>query len=466
MNPPSTTPRRWARAMALFAGLFIGCAAGAINAESISTQPAGLEQLNEARELIRIGRYDDATPLLQTAVRQAAPDSLDAAVALNELGRLDRLTAKYDEAEVFDRKAVEIETKLSGPDDPALATTEENLGELDNIRDRFDRAKQELGRAMEIRTKAFGEDNALTAESMSNLGVVELCLCNIDEGEKLCRRAVEIQNHTLKADDPDRAVGWDNLANVLEFRSNFVESERLFKRSLELRTRVLGDDHPDVGQSFDNLGGLYMAWNQPALARRHFKLAEFVRENSLGADHPDTMESLAMLGQEQEPEPQIYPPEQTSEKLERALEVEMKVLGPGHWTTQAVQAALAFSYIQQHRNPEAGKLLTAALNASRQASGEAHFNTASLECEFADYYTAMDQNREAAEQLYQQSLATTEKLYGSDDRATGIVLKSYAELLRKLNRNDEADKMEARSKAIEDADKLKNPFVQLRGPGL
>ena len=64
-----------------------------------------------------------------------------------------------------------------------------------------------------------------------------------------------------------------------------------------------------------------------------------------------------------------------------------------------------------------------------------------------------------AKPLYERSLAMDEKILGPEHPALAESLKNYAELLRKMGRDDEAAKMEARALATR---KPKSPPVRAR----
>lgn len=57
---------------------------------------------------------------------------------------------------------------------------------------------------------------------------------------------------------------------------------------------------------------------------------------------------------------------------------------------------------------------------------------------------------EEAESLYRKSLAITEKALGRDSFSLISPLTNYASLLRQLQRNEEADALEARVKALQE----------------
>jgi tetratricopeptide (TPR) repeat protein len=134
-------------------GLILGMSA-AILADDATTQPAWKQELATGRVAERKGQYSDAETALKAAVAAAPEGTLDAAECLNELGKLYRLTAQYDQADQLDHQALDLRTKLAGESDPLAAVTLENLGELDTIRGKYDAADHELRRALEIRKAA------------------------------------------------------------------------------------------------------------------------------------------------------------------------------------------------------------------------------------------------------------------------------------------------------------------------
>ncbi len=86
------------------------------------------------------------------------------------------------------------------------------------------------------------------------------------------------------------------------------------------------------------------------------------------------------------------------------------------------------------------------LEATEQAAGREH-----LVALFLDHLGNLhrDQGRYAeAEPLYQRSLAINEKALGPEHPDVARTLENYAALLRLTARADEAERMEARAKAI------------------
>jgi tetratricopeptide (TPR) repeat protein len=77
--------------------------------------------------------------------------------------------------------------------------------------------------------------------------------------------------------------------------------------------------------------------------------------------------------------------------------------------------------------------------------GREHPDTATTQHELARLYQAQGKYSEA-EELYKQVLVTFEKMLGREHPDTIISIKSYASLLCEMNRPAEAEALEARIK--------------------
>ena len=69
-------------------------------------------------------------------------------------------------------------------------------------------------------------------------------------------------------------------------------------------------------------------------------------------------------------------------------------------------------------------------------------------------------NYAEAEPLYKRSLAIWEKNLGPEHPKVATSLENYADLLRKMDRGAEAEKMEARAKAIHAKQAQENPLTK------
>ena len=99
------------------------------------SESAEAERLQaQVNQLYEQGQYAEAIPIAQRvlALRQqfSGADTLEVAVALNNLAELYRVQGRYDEAEPYFQGAIAILRKVLPPGDPGLATALNNLALL------------------------------------------------------------------------------------------------------------------------------------------------------------------------------------------------------------------------------------------------------------------------------------------------------------------------------------------------
>ena len=84
-----------------------------------------MEAYNQFSELYAQGRYQEAVPFAEKAVRlnkqEIGPDHPTTATLLNDLANLYHAQGRYAEAEPLYQRAVAIREKSLGPDHPDVA---------------------------------------------------------------------------------------------------------------------------------------------------------------------------------------------------------------------------------------------------------------------------------------------------------------------------------------------------------
>ena len=199
----------------------------------------------------------------------------------------------------------------------------------------------------------------------------------------------------------------NNEAGMEAYRQgNYAEAERQWLSALQ-EAENFGPEDPRLATSLNNLGELYRAQGKYAEAEPLSRRALAIDEKALGSEHPDVatdLNNLALLSYNQGK----YAEAETLNQ--RALAIREKALGPEHPNVATSLNNLALLYYTQGKYAE-------------------------------------------AEPLYQQSLAIWEKALGPEHPDVAKILKNYAEILRNMNRETEAARMEARAETI----RAKNP---------
>lgn len=273
------------------------------------------------------------------------------------------------------------------------------------------------------------------------------------EAEPLHQQALRIREQALGPDHPDVAQSLNNLARIYDTLGQYAQAEPLYQRALAIRERTLGPDHPDVAQSLNNLALLYLALGQHKQARPLFERALAIDERVLGPTHPDIatdLNNLALLYYSQAEYAKAEP------LFKRALSIDERVLGHEHPDVATDLINLASLYEKRQRFNDAEALFQRALSIKRQTLNEEHPDVATSINNLAHLY--YEQGAYArAEPLFQQALAIFEKTLEPAHPNVAIVLDQYAQLLRKLNRAEEALKLEERARTIQVKHAQENP---------
>ncbi len=390
------------------------------------------------QSLYQQGKYSTAVDKFQEVIALRKDDS----DVLNWLGLSLHQGGRYAEAELAYQHALVINEKTSGKEHPDTATSLNNLAGLYNSQGRYAEAEPLVKRALAIREKTLGKEYAGTARSLNNLAAIYYSQGRYAEAEPLFKRALAIHEKLL-GEDPETALSLNNLAGLYSLQGRYAEAEPLFKRALDIYEKVLGKEHPFTANSLNNLAGLYYSQGRYAEAEPLFKRALEINETTLGKQHPKTAISLNNLAD-------IYTSQgryaEAEPLFKRVIEIFQKTLGEEHPDTATSLNNLSRIYYLQGRYAEAEPLVRHALAIREKVLGK-HPDTANSLNNVAKLCYSLGRYSEA-EPLYQRSLIMFEETLGKEHPILVATLENYAALLRKMNRADEAAKLEARARQI------------------
>ena len=171
-------------------------------------------------------------------------------------GLLLRDLGKFEKAENFLRKAIEIKPDLSSTNSN-LAAILRNLGKLEE-------AENFLRKAIEIKPDF--------AMAYSNLGNVLRDLGKLEKAENFLRKAIKI--------DPKLSIAYFNLGNVLRDLGKLEEAEKILRKAIEIKPDFV-KAYLNLGNTLKDLGKLEEAENflrkaitlNPNFARAYFSLS-------------------------------------------------------------------------------------------------------------------------------------------------------------------------------------------------
>ena len=209
---------------------------------------------------------------------------------------------RYDEAEPFARKVVELGAEKFGPDHPATAVIIDNLATLYQHQGKYAEAEPVFKRALAIREKALGAEHPDVGQSLNYLALLYQAQGKDAEAEPLYHRSLAIREKALGPEHPQVAIGLNNLAFLYHAQGKYAEAEPLFKRALAIWEKAHGPEHPNVAASLNNLAELYRGQGKYAEAEPLYHRSLAIREKALGPKHPSVAQSrnnLAALYRDQ-----------------------------------------------------------------------------------------------------------------------------------------------------------------------
>ena len=182
------------RSVRLFIVVLCICVLGAGSGWGEVTPQEEARRLNQqAVELYQAGRYPEALPLQQRALKiyekALGPDHPDIASSLNNLGGLYKVMGAYDQALPLYRRALKVREKALGPDHPDTAISLNNLALLYQVMGADDQALPLYQRGLQIIEKSLGPEHPHAVVAISNLGSLYLARKDYPTAEAYFRRA-------------------------------------------------------------------------------------------------------------------------------------------------------------------------------------------------------------------------------------------------------------------------------------
>jgi len=285
----------------------------------------------ESLELQRAGNYNEALPLLESALRVRerilGPEHPEVATALNSLGVIYWRKGEPAKAERLYRQALAIREAALGPEHPMVAASINNLGIL--YMDRGEQAESEtlFRRALSIWEKALGPEHLKVATGLNNLAACYQGKGDNAQAEPLYQRALAIHEKASGRDAPEVARVLANLANLYQDRGDYVQPISLYQRALAIWEKQVGPEHPEVADVLTSFGSLYWRRGEDATAESFYRRALTIKEKMLGPEHwsvADTLNGLAIVYHTRG----VY--EQAVSFYQSTLAIREKTLGPEH----------------------------------------------------------------------------------------------------------------------------------------
>lgn len=285
------------------------------------------------------GNYIEAEPLFQQALgilsKHRAPGHSDIALVLNNLALLYWEQGRYAEAEPLLQQALSIWERTTGVPSLRVIYALNNLALLYMSQSRYTEAEPLLQQGATLLEQRPGSSSHLGASTLNNLALLSWKQGRYAEAERLWVRVLHVWEQTMGRKHPRTARVLSNLAATYWKRGKLVQAKALFQRAIGIWEQTKGADHPQVAFALEDLAGLYKDQGDEQEAEALLLRTLHIREQALGPHHPETARTLHDLAQFRQQQGKLS---EACSLAERALSIRVRVLGNAHPQTLATRA--------------------------------------------------------------------------------------------------------------------------------
>jgi tetratricopeptide (TPR) repeat protein len=397
--------------------------------------------LHRAEDAIVKGNFLQASQELDAACRSAG-HAVQAALCRHDRGLLEQVQARYPEAELSYKAAVEFWEKAESIDRRLLATTLHNLGDTYREMGRWQDARLALSTALKLRRGLYGDDHALTISTLGQLAMIDLAEGDFERAGNTLQSALSSHERLLPASDPKRLTSVHNLAQLRIAQGQYPEALQLLQGLM----RVLDETSaPSLSRAtaYANMASLYRRLGNTARALPLLRKAQGLYENMLGREHL----AAAMVGIELG---MLFAADGKYRLAEieigKATELMVRVLGRTHREVALAENSMALVYLQQGKIERSADLLERLIERTRAAEPASPRELGTYLDNLAEVYRLQGRLQQA-EDCSREAFTMLEKALGSRHPGTVAALERYGQVLR-AGRKAEYKEVVSRVKAL------------------
>lgn len=350
-------------------------------------------------------------------------------------------------AEPLMRRALEIQESQSGPNDPTTISLVNMLGSVCLDLRKFNEAEGLFHRSLLTHEAADPPDTTAMAHDLQHLSGVYSNQGKNEESEALARQALEIQDNRSQEPSGMAAHLASSLGRFYWGQGRYAEAEVLLLRWLELEERTMGPQDPNVLACLDELVNFYRIQGREteasALAQRALEMAARAKEQKgEPSDHSD-LERVRRLANSGSTFMSQGEYARAEELYREALELEQKSDPREYPMKASLLGMLGYAKCMQGKYEEALPFFGQSNEITAKAVGGDHPEAIQNQLPLAQCLTRTGKYGEA-EALLKHLIARLEKPGTPSLPALLNVLERYSRLLHRMNREDEAQRVEAR----------------------
>jgi len=344
-------------------------------------------------------RFEEAETLFVEAVEanlqvEDEDNWWDAPISMNMLASLYYVQGRFQEANEYALKALQIVRNRMGEKSGALVSNLHTLAWGYSLQGCYEKAERLYSRALDITNRLRNETDWHTLTVMHHFG--ELCwkLGRYDKAEQLLTKVLNSGRDAWDEQHPERLKIMVSLGWLYHSQGEYEKAEDVLSKTLKVAQRVLGDAHTTTALCMHGLGTVYLSQGQYDQAEPLLTNAWKILCSILSVENWASLSVKNTLGK-------LYTAQGHYAKAEElyleTIEAQCRKLGDDHPDTLESKNDLALLYKEQGDYDKAEPLFLEALEGRRLKLGDTHPHTIESWNNLIDLYEARNKPKEAEE---------------------------------------------------------------------
>jgi tetratricopeptide (TPR) repeat protein len=251
-----------------------------------------------AEALLSLGRYEEAQPLLQSALKlreehesdpELPTDPTDLATSLVDVGWLERDRGNYVKAEQLFRKALAMQNRQMPRNALAVADIEFNLAWTLSDEDRTGEARALFQKVVDFRRKELGPKDRRT--QIAVIGLISATLAGGNDADAF-RATITGMDDADKADLVRAFLIYDQQERPQRAKRLYPQAKSSYKQILKLARQHAPPDHPGLALLLGDYAGLLREQGDYVAAEKCVREAFDIAKRSIGSNHPKMVEPM------------------------------------------------------------------------------------------------------------------------------------------------------------------------------
>ncbi len=365
---------------------------------------------------LNLGKYEKAEEFLRRAVdlriEHLGKNHADTATAWGQLSRLYHLVGRYDDAIQTALSGIEAQRIALGPKHYRLGERLNDLGFAYFHSGKPDEAEKPVREAIEIGRAQPAGPTYVLAESLSLMADIVSTKGDLKQAVTLARESIKITESLNNKDTPQIDVAKNSLAVILMQKGEFAESETLLMEMLESQKRQFGEMHSQVAIALENLGNVYFRQGRLDKTIEMLNQAAAVRKVAYGPKHPTVGRTLVNMGTVLWRAGRL---EESERAYREGVTLMKEGMGKDHPDVAYVLASIGGLLDQRGNRMGSEEALRESLRIRRSALGEKHRLTATSMIDLGLKLKSWGVNSNEVRKLLNEGVAVLAAEAGEDD---------------------------------------------------